>query len=338
MQGSNYPVNPLALPPMIEPRLKYVSCAGAAAVQQGRLSVPLHTPEIPSPSHQMAYWEWNGTGNAAHPHVVICVHGLSRQARDFDSLARALAPSMRVICPDVAGRGESDWLEDPHGYQVPQYAADMVTLVQQLHAQAPIATLDWVGTSMGGLIGMVVASLPAGALPASVRRLVLNDVGPVIEWSALERIGQYLGVPVRFDSEVQAAAALWTSSSSFGPHTPEQWAALSRPMLRVAPQGGFGLHYDPAISLPFKALTREKAEEGQAVLWQLYDTITARTLLLRGAQSDLLSAETAQAMAVRGPCARLMSFEGVGHAPTLVAADQIQAVSDFLLAPETPGR
>lgn len=314
---------------MIEPKLNYVSCSGAAAQSSGQQATPDH--------HRMAYWEWNATGNAAHPQVLICVHGLSRQARDFDTLARALAPHMRVICPDVAGRGESDWLADPQGYQVPQYAADMVALVQQLHAQAPIATLDWVGTSMGGLIGMVVASLPPGVLPAPVRRLVLNDVGPVIEWSALERIGQYLGVPVQFDSEEQAAAALWASSTSFGPHTPEQWAALSRPMLRGTPQGMVRLHYDLSIAQPFKALTREKAQEGEALLWQLYDAITARTLLLRGAQSDLLSLDTARAMTTRGPHARLVEFEGVGHAPTLVAVDQVQVVSDFLLAPDNPG-
>ncbi len=321
---------------MIEPRLNYVSCPGAAAKSEVRDDAASGEAQIQSAGHRMAYWEWNDTGNPAHPHVLFCVHGLSRQARDFDTLARAMAPYMRVICPDVVGRGESDWLADPQAYHVPQYAADMVALVQQLHAQAPITTLDWVGTSMGGLIGMIVASLPPGALPLPVRRLVLNDVGPVIEWSALERIGRYLGVPVVLDSEEQAAAALWASSSSFGPHTPKQWAELTRPMLRVTPEGRYRLHYDPAISQSFQALTREKADEGEALLWQLYDAISARTLVLRGAQSDLLSADTAHAMAARGPLAHLVSFEGVGHAPTLVAADQVQAVSDFLLVAETP--
>lgn len=314
---------------MIEPRLNYVSCTGAAATTAGQ-----EPTAEDAPSHRMAYWEWNATGNPAHPTVLVCVHGLSRQARDFDTLARAMAPHMRVVCPDVAGRGESDWLADPQAYHVSQYAADMVALVQQLHAQAPITTLDWVGTSMGGLIGMLVASLPPGVLPAALRRLVLNDVGPAVEWAALERIGQYLGVPVQFETEAEAAAALWASSSSFGPHTPEQWAALSRPMLRAMPQGGFRLHYDLAIAQPFKALSRDKAKEGEALLWRMYDAITARTLLLRGAQSDLLSINTAHAMIERGPRARLVEFEGVGHAPTLVAADQVQVVRDFLLAPE----
>ena len=315
---------------MNEPTLNYVMCPGPAApsVFPGRAPAPAQ-------QHRMAYWEWNATGNPAHPHVVVCVHGLSRQGRDFDTLARALSPHARVVCPDVAGRGQSDWLADPMGYQIPQYAADMLALLAHLHQQGPIGTLDWVGTSMGGLIGMGVAGQPGLPLPVPVRRLVLNDVGPVIQWQALQRIGQYLGQPVRFDSLQQAADAMWAVSTSFGPHTPAQWLELSRAMVRTLPAsegGGVTLHYDPAIAVPFNALTQESAAAGEAMLWQLYDHITARTLLLRGAQSDLLSRETAQAMAQRGPCARAVEFEGVGHAPTLVADGQVAAVTGFLLA------
>lgn len=279
----------------------------------------------------MAYWEWNATGNPAHPHVVVCVHGLSRQGRDFDTLARELSRHARVVCPDVVGRGRSDWLADPAGYQIPQYGADMLALLAQLHQQAPIATLDWVGTSMGGLIGMGIAGQPGLPMPAPVRKLVLNDVGPSLQWEALQRIGLYLGQPARFDSLQQAADAMWAVSTSFGPHTPAQWLDLSRAMVRPLPDGGFTLHYDPAIAVPFKGLTREAAAAGEAALWQLYEGLTAQTLLLRGAQSDLLSRDTAHAMAQRGPRARMVEFEGVGHAPTLVAADQIQVVTDFLL-------
>ncbi|MBX9832020.1 MAG: alpha/beta hydrolase, partial [Burkholderiaceae bacterium] len=163
------------------------------------------------------------------------------------------------------------------------------------------------------------------------------DVGPVIQWQALQRIGQYLGQPARFESLQQAADAMWAISTSFGPHTQDEWLALSRAMVRALPEaagGGLTLHYDPAIAVPFKALTQESAVAGEAALWQLYDHIAARTLLLRGAQSDLLSSETAQAMAQRGPRAHLVEFGGVGHAPTLVAADQVAAVTDFLLATE----
>ena len=288
----------------------------------------------------MAYWQW---GQPDSPHLVLCVHGLTRQGRDFDMLAQALcaqagrAPggSIRVVCPDVAGRGESDWLKDPAGYQVPAYAADMLALLAQLHSQAPIAVLDWVGTSMGGLIGLVVCGQPGLPLPAPVRKLVLNDVGPALQWQAIELIGSYLGQAGHFSTLQDAADALWTISSGFGPHTPAQWLALSAPMVRpVAPATGslLRLHYDPAIAEPFKLATEAGMQQGQAALWQLYDAIQADTLVVRGAQSDLLSRPTAREMTQRGPRARLIEFKGVGHAPTLVAADQQAAVAGFLLA------
>ena len=314
---------------MNEPTLNYVLCPGSAAPPSSADAAP-----APDSQHRMAYWEWNATGNPAHPHVVVCVHGLSRQGRDFDTLARTLSAHARVICPDVVGRGRSDWLADPMGYQIPQYAADMLALLGQVHQQAPIATLDWVGTSMGGLIGMGIAGQPGVPLPSPVRRLVLNDVGPVIQWEALQRIGQYLGQAVRFESLQQAADAMWAISTSFGPHTPAQWLELSRHMVRDLPQGGLALHYDPGIAVPFRTLTQESAAAGEATLWQLYDHITARTLLLRGAQSDLLLRATAEAMTLRGPRARLVEIDGVGHAPTLVAEDQVAAVAQFLLAQE----
>jgi pimeloyl-ACP methyl ester carboxylesterase len=278
----------------------------------------------------MAYWEWNATGDAAHPRVVVCAHGLSRQGRDFDTLARAMSLNARVVCPDVVGRGQSDWLADPMGYQIPLYAADMLALLAHLHQQAPMRMLDWVGTSMGGLIGMVLCGQPGLPMPVPVRRLVLNDVGPTIEWQALERIGQYLGQPAHFETLQQAADALWAISRSFGPHTPQEWLELSRAMVRPGPQGGLALHYDPAIAVPFRTLTEEAARAGEQQMWQLYEQITAQVLLLRGAESDLLSAQTAQQMAQRGPRARVVEFAGVGHAPTLVAQGQVDAVVSFL--------
>ena len=180
----------------------------------------------------------------------------------------------------------------------------------------------------------MLAAVPDLPRPAPVRRLVLNDVGPVIEWAALERIGQYVGQVGHFESVQQAADAMWAVSTGFGPHTPAQWLALSQPMVRPHPDGGFTLHYDPAIAVPLKAVTRESAQAGEAALWQLYDALTCETLLLRGALSDLLSADTALAMTRRGPKARLVVFDGVGHAPTLVADDQRDRVVSFLLGPE----
>jgi pimeloyl-ACP methyl ester carboxylesterase len=324
----------------------------------------LHHVQCPDTTggHRMAYWHW---GNPTAAHVVVCVHGLSRQGRDFDALAASLVEkaqgNIRIICPDVVGRGESDWLKDAMGYQIPSYAADMLALLGQLHLESPVTTLDWVGTSMGGLIGMVVfgqpglssagppqdakaplggsaaraaASVGATFLPAPVRKLVLNDVGPAIEWLSIVRIGMYLGAPITFDSVQQAADAMWAISTGFGPHTPEQWLDLSTPMLRPvtgAPGSKLRLHYDPALSVPFKQATQESTLQGEQTLWQLYDNITAQTLLLRGADSDLLSPATAQAMTQRGPKARLVEFAGVGHAPTLVVADQVAAVTGFLL-------
>jgi pimeloyl-ACP methyl ester carboxylesterase len=271
----------------------------------------------------MAYWEW---GDAANPRVLVCVHGLARQGRDFDTLARDLSSDYRVVCPDVVGRGQSDRLVDPMGYAIPAYVADMVTLVARLG----VAQVDWVGTSMGGLIGLALAALQG----SPVRRLVLNDVGPVIEPAALQRIGTYLGVPVFWRTVEEAAQALWAISQGFGPHTPEQWLALTRPQLVPAEQdgvAGFKLHYDPAIAVPVRATTPEMAAAGQAMLWHMYDSLQCRTLLLRGGESDLLSAGTAQAMTVRGPRAQLHTFAGVGHAPTLVQADQRAVVRRFLL-------
>jgi pimeloyl-ACP methyl ester carboxylesterase len=288
---------------MNEPRLNHVSCLGARGL------------------HRMAYWEW---GDAANPEVLVCVHGLSRQGRDFDTLARALCSHYRVVCPDVVGRGESDWLADPSGYQIPNYVADMVTLLARLNVEH----VDWVGTSMGGLIGMGLASLAK----TPIRRLVLNDVGPTIQYQALQRIGTYLGAPMHWDSVDAAADTMLAISQGFGPHTREQWLALTRPMLK-ADGTGFKPHYDPAIAVPFRLVTPELASAGEALLWRSYDAIACPTLLLRGADSDLLSRDTATAMTQRGPKASLHEFAGVGHAPTLVAPDQIDVIRQFLLPP-----
>lgn len=300
---------------MFEPTLEFLTCSD------------------PQGGHRMAYWQW---GHPDAEHVVLCVHGLTRQGRDFDVLARALCQRaadtgqhIRVVCPDVAGRGQSDWLKDPVLYQIPTYAADMLALLAYLKPR----TLDWLGTSMGGLIGMVVAGFPNAPAFAKVRRLVLNDVGPVLEWQALQRIGQYLGKTGVFETEQQAADALWLIASSFGPHSPEQWLALTRPLLKPLGDGSgrLTLHYDPALAEPFKSITLESAAQGEAMMWQVYDQITAQTLLIRGAASDLLSPATAHAMTERGPRARLVEFAGVGHAPTFVADNQVQTVLSFLL-------
>ena len=307
---------------MTEPTLQHTLIGGAAA--KG------------STSRRMAWWDWPSTASSGKDHVVVCVHGLSRQGRDFDTLARALQPHCRVVAVDVAGRGHSDWLADAMAYQLPTYVADLAQLLQQLRSERPGVRIDWVGTSMGGLIGLGIAAQGAIA-PA---RLVLNDVGPAIQWEALLRIGDYLGADPSFASRDEAFEYLARISPGFGPHSPAQWASLSQPLLRER-EGRWHLHYDPAIAVPFKAMTQgvdpaslqDAARAGEAALWDLYDSVAVPTLLLRGEASDLLSAATAQAMQARGPRPRCIGFAGVGHAPTLIAEDQVRAVTDFLLSP-----
>ena len=303
---------------MSEPTLHHLDCPGSTG------------------PHRLAWWQW---GAAQAPHLIVCVHGLTRQGRDFDVLARALvaraaaqgAP-VRVACPDIVGRGQSAWLQDPMGYQYPTYVADMLSLLARLHAQAPVAALDWVGTSMGGIIGMLVAGTPGLPLPVAPRRMVLNDVGPTIEWLAIQRIQEDAGkVPERFESVAAAARYLRTRSLGFGPISDADWLQLTRPMLQPRPGGGWHLCSDPAIAVPMANVTRDALAQGDAILWRAYEQIAAQVLLLRGADSDLLSPDTARRMGESGPRARLIEFAGVGHAPMLIADDQVRAVTDFLL-------
>ena len=280
----------------------------------------------------MAYWSW---GETTASHVVVCVHGLTRQGRDFDILAQALVvsakaahlPALRVICPDVVGRGQSDWLQDPMGYQFAQYAGDMAVMLQTLNAQHPIERLDWVGTSMGGVIGMLMA---AQNLPTPVQNLVLNDIGPVVSWSSILNMKTYVGDVGKFQTVQEAANAMWLISKSFGPHTDEEWLALSQHMVRKLEDGTFTLHYDPALKVPIRAVTQEQAQAGEAALWQVYDSIQCKTFLIHGAASELLSLSAVHEMQQRGPRVQVATLEGIGHAPTLTHDDQIDIVRQFL--------
>ncbi|MFZ2999427.1 MAG: alpha/beta hydrolase [Undibacterium umbellatum] len=274
----------------------------------------------PTGLHTMSYKEW---GDPLNPKVLVCVHGVTRVAEDFDSLAVALCQEYRVVCPDVVGRGYSGRLRNPMHYQIPQYVSDMVSLLARLEAE----TVHWFGTSMGGLIGMSLASLPDNP----IKKLVLNDVGPVLNPEALARIGEYIGQDVRFESFDEAQAYIKAISISFGPHSEVQWEKLARDVLRQNEQGQWVRHYDLGLAQPIKASTPELAAIAQTMLWAAYDAITCPTLLVRGAESDLLTAESAQVMTQRGPRARLVEFAGVGHAPTFLQSEQIAVAVDFLL-------
>lgn len=274
----------------------------------------------PSGLHRMAYKEW---GDPRNTKVLVCVHGVTRVSDDFDNLARELCGHYRVICPDVVGRGRSGWLRNPHHYQIAQYVSDMVTLLARLNAE----TAHWFGTSMGGLIGMGLASLN----DSPIRKLVLNDIGPALNAAALSRIGEYIGQDVRFPDFDTAARYIKDISLPFGPHTEEEWHKLATDVLRQDKDGQWIRHYDLQLAVPFKSATPESTKQAEALLWSAYDAISCPTLLVRGAQSDLLTHETARAMAMRGPKASLVEIPGVGHAPTFMHGDQIAIVKNFLL-------
>ena len=263
---------------------------------------------------RLAYTDW---GQASDAPAVLCVHGLTRNGRDFDVLAGALAGARRVICPDVVGRSKSDWLADSKGYANPAYVGHILALLRHLEIQQ----VDWIGTSMGGLIGMLAAALPE----SPVRSLLLNDIGAVLPRAALERIGAYAGANPAFDDLAGLEAYLRETYASFGPLTDDHWRHMAEISARSKPDGGFGLAYDPAIGDAFKT-----PPEADVELWALWDALRCPVMVLRGATSDVLPADAAAAMTTRGPTARLVEVAGVGHAPALMSDDQIALVRGWL--------
>jgi pimeloyl-ACP methyl ester carboxylesterase len=251
------------------------------------------------------------------------VHGLTRSGRDFDELARTLCSQFRIVCPDVAGRGESDRLADAKLYTWPQYVADMVTLIARLDVEA----VNWLGTSMGGFIGMALASQPG----SPVRRLVLNDAAPVLGKASLERIASYVGLTPAFADLEEAEKHIRSISAPFGPHTDAQWRFLTETWVRKGEDGRWRPHYDPRIAEAYRATMPDK----DLALWHIYDAVRCPTLLIRGENSDVVSRDTAGEMTRRGPKAKIREIRGVGHAPTLLNADQIALVRDFLLEGES---
>ncbi|RJF98794.1 alpha/beta fold hydrolase [Noviherbaspirillum saxi] len=275
----------------------------------------------PGGLHKMAYKEW---GDPANPKVLVCVHGVTRVSDDFDNLAAALCSEYRVVCPDVVGRGRSGRLVNPQHYQVAQYVSDMVTLLARLNADA----VHWIGTSMGGLIGMGLSALK----DSPVQKLVLNDIGPTLKPVAIARIGEYIGQDVRFATFEEGVRYIREISLPFGLHSDQEWLKLASDVLRQDADGKWIRHYDLNISVPFKSVSPESAKQGEALLWATYDAIACPTMLIRGAESDLVSMEVAETMQARGPKAKLVELPGVGHAPTLMHDDQIAIIKNFLFA------
>jgi pimeloyl-ACP methyl ester carboxylesterase len=265
--------------------------------------------------HRVTYYEW---GDADNPRVVVCVHGLTRNGRDFDVLAQALSRDFRIICPDVVGRGLSQWLTHKADYGYTQYLGDMAALI----ARAGAERVSWVGTSMGGLIGMMLAAQPE----SPIERLIVNDVGPFIPKDSLRRLAAYVGKAVRFDALDQLELYLRTICAPFGALTDAQWRHLAEHSYRKNDDGSLTTSYDPAIASAFPA------DPQDVVLWPVWDAIRCPTLTLRGKESDLLLRETAEEMTRRGPRAQIVEFDGIGHAPMLMSEDQIAVVRGFLLS------
>lgn len=268
----------------------------------------------PHDFHRLIYYEW---GHPENDRTLLCVHGMTRNGRDFDYLAAALAPAYRVVCPDLPGRGESEWLEVKEDYGYPLYCADMSALLARLGCEA----VDWVGTSMGGMIGILMASLPN----TPIRRLVLNDVGPFISQAALERLAQYVGADPRFATMEQAERYIRELNAAFGELSAEHWAHQVRYYTRRTGDGDIGLNYDPDIAHPLRQPLND------VDLFPVWARVKCPTLILRGSASDVLLAETAQRMLEENPRAELVEFPGIGHAPSLMAGDQIDVVRTWLL-------
>lgn len=265
--------------------------------------------------HRINYLEW-GQNKKGDP--IICVHGLTRNARDFDKLALKLSDTYRLLCPDIVGRGESDRLHDPEQYGYAQYNSDMNALIARLDVDA----LTWIGTSMGGIIGMILASLPK----TPVKRLILNDIGPLIPRSALTTIGEYVGRAPTFTSKQDVEAYIKDVYSQFGPMTQTDWKHMVHHSSRKVSPNRWRLKYDRRIGKAY----RKNIPYSDYDMWDTWDKITCPVLLIRGENSKLLTSETAHEMTKRGPKATLVTIENVGHTPTLNDAYQIGLIKDWL--------
>jgi pimeloyl-ACP methyl ester carboxylesterase len=304
----------------------------------------------PDGFHRLAYTDWGDTRNA---HVVVCVHGLSRNSRDFDRLAAALENDCRVVCMDVVGRGDSDWLIDKSGYSFSTYLSDAAALIarvttpsapgllqqlqHRLRGDRPSARLDWVGTSMGGLIGMLLAAKEG----SPIRRLVMNDVGPFVPWHALIRLKGHVGGSTHLPTRADVDAHVRRACSSFGDLDEAFWQHLADHAAMRDDDGSYWLRYDPAISRGLPVHLDPELPIGPEFLrgidlWTVWDAVRCPVLVLRGAESEVLPGDVIDEMRRRKPDITVVEFAGVGHVPALASRDQIDVVSRFLAAPDAP--
>lgn len=302
----------------------------------------------PEGFHQVAYTDW---GEPANSHVVLCVHGLSRNARDFDRLAGAFQAKCRVVCMDVVGRGASAWLDDKAGYSFQTYLGDAAALIARITAPVkprlidrfraklsgtiPMTRIDWVGTSMGGLIGMLLAAKSG----SPIRRLVMNDVGPFVPWSSLIRLKGHIGSPGLFASLEEVEAYVRRACASFGPIDDGWWRHLTDNAAESIDGNRYQLRYDPHISRGMPVHLDPELSVGLNLLrgidlWSVWDQVQCPVLILRGTDSDVLTADVVAEMVRLKPSTSVVEFPGVGHAPSLSTPDQIQAIGNFLLAPD----
>jgi pimeloyl-ACP methyl ester carboxylesterase len=283
----------------------------------------LHEVQIPDPLsekgyHTLAYTEW---GDHENPDVLVCVHGLTRNGRDFDYLAESLEKRYRIVCPDMPGRGRSEWLADTSRYNYATYIADSIALLDSLNA----AKVDWVGTSMGGLIGMFIAS----GIPERINKLVINDVGPFIPGKALQRINKYVGVNPTFHTVLEVETHLRTTLAPFGITNSTHWNHIAEHSAMKRADGTLGLAYDVGIVNAFQGENGGQ-DFNDVDLWEIWEKIAHPTLVLRGETSDILLPETAERMTQTGPKASLVQFPAVGHAPALMESRQIGVVKEWL--------
>ena len=321
----------------------YETCVGSVAMSYSRGSVLCLSP---GGFHRIAYLDW---GCVANDHVVLCVHGLARNSRDFDFLAAELARDCRVVCPDVVGRGDSEWLADKSDYRFSTYLADAAVLLARATAPArprffglfrrlrdagaESKRIDWVGTSMGGLIGMLLAAKPG----SPIRRLVLNDVGPFISWGSLYRLKGYVGGARSFESVAAAESWIREVCAPFGRLTDKQWRHLARHSVYEAKKGDYRLRYDPGIGEALRGHSDPELPLGPNFLagidlWSTWAEVRCPVLVLRGADSDVLTRDTVARMQAGKPDLQVVEFEGAGHAPALMDRGQIAAVTRFLLS------